>query len=141
MIHAYTDISFVNRWTVDSDGELVRFFGWAIAIKGDDGKLIAVKQGVETVQDECTHNMESRAIAIARAILPDAIIISDCKTAAGYDQLANMDDPFHRIVHFASRDALYTRLVTAGHSFKNRNKIAAIRFAHSLRSVETEVLP
>ena len=137
----YTDISFVNRWTVDSDGELVRFFGWALAVRTKEGRLAMISQGVEASADESTTRMETRAIEIARAVYPTATIISDCKSAKGYDLLADKHDPFHQIVHYASRDALYTRLVTSGHSFKNRNKQAAIRFAHSMRSVEHEVLP
>lgn len=138
MITAYTDISFVNRWTVDSNGELVRFFGWAIAIKVD-GRLEGVKQGVEPCQDENTVTMESHAISLARAAWPDATIVSDCASAKGYDLLADKNDPFHQIVHFASRDALYTRLVTAGHSFKGRHKTAALKFARSITKLEESV--
>lgn len=141
MIHAHTDISFVNRWTADGNGDVVRFFGWAIAIKSDDGRLLAVKQGVEAAIDEDTVKMESRVIAIARAAWPESIIVSDCVSAKGYDQLADKNDPFHLVVHFASRDALYTRLVTAGHSFKGRNKTAALKYARSLQRVEESVAP
>jgi hypothetical protein len=137
---AYTDISFVNRWTLDSNGELVRFFGWAIAIVSDS-RLMAVKQGVEKCEDERTVTMETRAISLARAAWPDAKIVSDCLSATGYDAIAEPNDPFHQIVHFASRDALYTRLVTAGHSFKGRNKTAAAKMSRAIQNSEAAITP
>jgi hypothetical protein len=120
----------------------VRFFGWAIVVKSSDGRLLGVKQGVCIADTDDTTGMETQAIAFARTTMPGVhTIISDCASAKGYDVLADKDDPFHQIAHFASRDALYTRLVTAGHSFKGRNKTAAEKMARALARVEETVLP
>jgi len=117
---AYTDISFLNRLTPDSDGIPVYMFGWAIVIKTQEGLIGNIESGVETLERPSSVHAEAAAITKARKRWPGAIIMSDCAWAKGWDRLVDKNDPFHQVAHFASRSALYTRLFTAGHAVKGK---------------------
>lgn len=140
-VTVYTDISYVNRWANDGQGNLVRFFGWAVVVKTGDGRLANTSCGVEVMADESTKTAETRAIQIARALYPTGHIVSDCKFAEGWDSLADKTDPFHQIAHYAARSALYTRLVTSGLPLIGRRKGAERDLAHQISHVSSPCFP
>lgn len=134
-VFVYTDISYVNRWANDGHGNLVRFFGWAVVVKTQDGRLANISTGVEIMTDESTKTAETRAIQIAHKLYPTGHIISDCKAAIGWDSLADKTDPFHQIAHYAARSVLYTRLVTSGLPLIGRRNGAERDLAHQISNV------
>lgn len=130
----YTDISFVRRLANGDDGQPVLLFGYALVVKTADGRIGTIHRGTKPTATECTHEMETAAIAMARHFYPKATIISDCKQASGWDALADKADPFHQIAHFAARSSLYTRLVTSGVAYKGRMKRARLMLAKVIQT-------